>query len=127
VNLTDVFGDTFIRVPVRARLDDADGPANRRVRRRTALEIRRVAAESARRLRDAEDRGADAARRRRFVLEHRCPSEPSYRSAAGKGEKSPGDAEAGRKREAVDRRAAQQLYRTREEYQELAKPRTHTE
>jgi hypothetical protein len=122
-NLADVFGDTFIRVPVRARLDDADEPANRRVRRHTSLEIRKIAAESQRRLRDAGERGADTARRRRFVLEHRCPSEPSYRSGAARAERSPGEAEAGRKKDAVDRKAAQRLYRTREEYQELARGR----
>jgi hypothetical protein len=124
VSLTEVFGVPFIRVPVRARLDDADEPANRRVRRHTSLEIRKIAAESQRRLRDAEGRGVESARKRRFVLEQRCPSEPSYRSPAGKSERSPGDVDRGRRKDAFDRRAALKLYRAREDYLELARPKT---
>jgi hypothetical protein len=69
VDLKDVFGDTFVRVPVKPKLDDADDVRFRRTKR-TRLDMAGISADALHRLAVAKEKGSNSARRRKYALEN---------------------------------------------------------
>jgi hypothetical protein len=124
VDLSAVFGDTFVRTPVRAQLDEPDDHVFRRTKRhRIPLNMQKIKEESIRRLNEAERRGTSDAKRRKLALEQQAPSEPSYRTSIGRDEKSPVQVFSEKGQDASNRRDGQVCHRRRDDYSEPAKPK----
>jgi hypothetical protein len=73
VNLSEVFGDSFVRVPFVSKLDDTDEVQFRRTKVAHRLDMRSVQTDATQRLIAAEERGQQNARKRKYVLEHHSP------------------------------------------------------
>jgi hypothetical protein len=82
VDLTEVFGDTFVRVPVKSRLDDPDEVQFRRAKPARPMNMHHIRSDAAQRLAAAEERGQQSAKKRKYVLEHHSPT-PEKTEAKG--------------------------------------------